>query len=57
MSPAELYKESDHECYEEGKTSSGTNFSNQLGEVIELDLQGRVFRVTTKGWKEEISPG
>lgn len=57
MSPAELYEESDHECYEECKTSSGTNFSNQLGEVIELDLQGRVFRVATKGWKEEISPG
>jgi len=35
---AELYEEFDHECDEEGKTSSGTNFGDQLGQMVELDL-------------------
>ena len=43
-----LSKELDHQGRKENKTTSATNLRNELGEVVELELKGSAFGITSK---------
>ena len=46
-----LRKELDHQGSKENKTTSATNLRNELGEVVELELKGSAFGITSKSWE------
>ena len=49
-----LDKDLDHQGRKENKTTSATDPRNELGEVVELEMKGSVFGITSKSW-ESIS--
>ena len=45
-----LDKELDHQGSKENKPTSATNLHNELGEVVDLELKGSAFGITSKSW-------
>ena len=50
---AELDEEPDHERDEQREAGDAAQRRDELGEVVELELQGRVFRLATERWRNE----
>ena len=46
-----MNEELDHQGHKENKTTSATDLSNELGEVVELELKGSAFGITSKSCK------
>jgi len=46
-----LDEELDHQGGKKNKTASTTDLRNELGEVVELELKGSIFGITSKSWE------
>ena len=46
-----LDKDLDDQGRKKNKTTRATNLRNELGEVVELELEGSAFGITSKSWE------